>query len=48
MGLIEEKKVGIASDQVDMMTAKSSIVLNSIALWTRWIDFEVNDSKTLS
>ena len=46
--MIEEKKVGIISDQVDMMTAESSIVLDSIALWTRWIDFEVNDSKTLS
>ena len=30
------------------MTTESSIVLGSIALWTRWLDFEVNDSKTLS
>jgi hypothetical protein len=45
---ILEEKVGIISDQVDMMAAESSIVLESIALWTRWLDFEVNDSKTLS
>jgi len=45
---IDKEKVSIWPGEVNITTNKPVDVLGSIAFWIRKIDFEVNDTKTLS